>query len=93
MEEKEKQGNGKSNQPDHNMQDQGGQSSPDEEEMPDATGGGITEEADGAAAERGDKRMKLKDKRSREASQKEIVEMEKRGGRDRDDSHVPQVEC
>ena len=38
-------------------------------------------------------RMKLKDKRCREAGQKEIKEMNGDGGRDRDDSDVPYVEC
>ena len=46
VEENEMQGNDRSNQPDNDMEDQGEQSSPEDEEMPDACAG-MTEQAEG----------------------------------------------
>ena len=48
VEKTEKQVNARSNQPDHDTEDQGGQGSPEDEEMPNASGAGMTEQAEGA---------------------------------------------
>ena len=91
VEEKEKQGNDRSKQPDHDMEDQGGMSSPEDEEM------GMTEQADAAEGERGHKKQELVENKIAGLevqgikSARDLGDFNGESVRDRADSDVPQA--